>query len=184
MRLPAFLLAIRPHWRRWVHEVRTQHRDVFWYGRSLYLWQTRVNRCSYVARYPVRWTTQSALHFTPPPEKPVHSDTNSASLESIPVRHVRRLITHISTTVQPLCTYCARTSQSQFHHCPLPGTHLYSQVNWGVVEGTKITKLRNGSNGDSKPGYLNWETAVYIAEPPRSIQQEFTDSNAWSTYFF
>ena len=32
-------------------------------------------------QYPVRWTAQSALHFSSP-DRPVHSDTNSASLGS------------------------------------------------------------------------------------------------------
>ena len=34
--------------------------------------------CSYVAQYPVRWTVQSITHH--PSGRPVHSDTNSASL--------------------------------------------------------------------------------------------------------
>ena len=34
----------------------------------------------YIAKYPVRWTAQSALHFLPPlAGRPVHSNTNSAS---------------------------------------------------------------------------------------------------------
>ena len=37
--------------------------------------------CFYTAQYPVRWTTQSALYFTP--DRPVHSVTNLASLGSI-----------------------------------------------------------------------------------------------------
>ena len=36
-----------------------------------------------VAQYPVRWTAHSASHFLPPPGRPVHSDTNSASSGSI-----------------------------------------------------------------------------------------------------
>ena len=36
----------------------------------------------YKALYPVRWTAQSALHLSSP-GRPVHSDTNSASLGSI-----------------------------------------------------------------------------------------------------
>ena len=36
----------------------------------------------YMALYPVRWTDQSILHFSSP-DRPVHSDTNSASLGSI-----------------------------------------------------------------------------------------------------
>ena len=43
---------------------------------------TVVKVCFYIAHYPVRWTAQSALHFSSP-GRPVHSDTNSASLGSI-----------------------------------------------------------------------------------------------------
>ena len=46
-----------------------------------------VKICSYLALYPIRWTTQGVLHFLPPPpDRPVHSDTNSASLGSIQTR--------------------------------------------------------------------------------------------------
>ena len=38
----------------------------------------KVKVCSYIAQYPVHWTAQSALHFTP--GRPVHSDTSSTSL--------------------------------------------------------------------------------------------------------
>ena len=37
----------------------------------------------YIAQYPVRWTAQSALHFFAFLDRPVHSDTNSASPGSI-----------------------------------------------------------------------------------------------------
>ena len=36
----------------------------------------------YIAPYPIRWTAQSALHFSSP-GRPVHSNTNSASHGSI-----------------------------------------------------------------------------------------------------
>ena len=54
------------------------------------------------SQYPVRWTAQSALYFSSP-GIPVHSDTNSASLESIlsmqQLRNHYIVFTHISTTV-------------------------------------------------------------------------------------
>ena len=40
---------------------------------------SKVKVCFYIVQYPVRWTTQSAVHFSSP-DRPVHSDTNSASL--------------------------------------------------------------------------------------------------------
>ena len=61
----------------------------------------------YMAQYPVRWTTQSALHFAPPPPPPcryVHSMFIPAPTHLLDVKHsssnyVRRLIAHFSTTV-------------------------------------------------------------------------------------
>ena len=49
-------------------------------GPLLFILVKRV--CFYIAQYPVRWTAQSALHVSSP-GRPVHSDTNSASLGSI-----------------------------------------------------------------------------------------------------
>ena len=40
----------------------------------------------YIVQYPVRWTTQNALHFSSP-GRSVNSDINSASLGSIPDSH-------------------------------------------------------------------------------------------------
>ena len=65
-----------------------------------------VRVCSYIAQYPVRWTTQSALHLTP--GRPDHSGTNSTSLGSI----------------QPCRNYCKETFHRHFHRCLYPGTHL------------------------------------------------------------
>ena len=48
------------------------------------------------AQYPVHWTAQSTL----PPDRPVHSDNNSASLGSI----------------QSRCDYCLKTIHSHVHH--------------------------------------------------------------------
>ena len=46
----------------------------------------------YIAQYPVHLTAQSALHFSSP-GRPVHSDTNSASLGSIlAMQHLRALL--------------------------------------------------------------------------------------------
>ena len=71
-------------------------------------WQTHPGDCLkvkkgkglfYLVQYPVRWNAQSALHFTP--GRPVHSDTNSASLGRI-------------LAMQQLC---AKTIHSYFHRC-------------------------------------------------------------------
>ena len=58
----------------------------------------------YIAQYPVRWTTQSALHCLPPSGRPVHSETNSASLGSI-------------LAMQQLC---AMAIHSHVLHCRIP----------------------------------------------------------------
>ena len=60
---------------------------------------TRIKKvCFYIAQYPVRWTAQSALH-SPPPGRPVHSDTNSASLGSRLAMQQLRATSNISTAV-------------------------------------------------------------------------------------
>ena len=79
----------------------------------------------YIAQYPVRWTAQSTLHFSSP-GRPVHSDTNSASLGSILA--MQQLRKDYPFTFPPLSI----------------GTHLYSWVDWGVAKRTKMPKLRNG----------------------------------------
>ena len=54
----------------------------------------------YIAQYPVRWTAQSASHFSFP-GRPVHSDTNSSSLGSILAMQQLRVKTK-SLTFPPL----------------------------------------------------------------------------------
>ena len=63
--------------------------------------EVKVKVCFYniIAQYPVRWTVQSALHFSSP-ERPVHSDTNSASLGSILA--MQQLRNDYSLTFPPL----------------------------------------------------------------------------------
>ena len=78
----------------------------------------KLKASSYIAQYPVLRTAQSAftLYF---PDRPVHSDTISASLGSIQpyaTINARRLTVHISTTVY---------SQVLI---------LFSRVNWRNVE--------------------------------------------------
>ena len=65
----------------------------------------------------------------PPTGRPVRSDTNLTPLGSI----------------QPHSNYCADTMHS----------HLYSSVNWGLVERTKMPNLPNSREGDSDPGSLD-----------------------------
>ena len=60
----------------------------------------KVNVCFNIAQYPVRWTAQSALHFSSP-GRPVHSGTNSTSPGSILAMQQLR----------------AKNIHSYFHHC-------------------------------------------------------------------
>ena len=96
--------------------------------------------CFYIALYPGQWISQSALHF--PHDRTVHSNTNSASPGSILVMQQLR-------------------HEDYRLIFPPTGTHdLYSWVNWGIVERTKMLTLRNGSKGDSNPDSLDWDTGI------------------------
>ena len=62
-------------------------------------YMVKVKVCFHIAQYPVRWTAQSALHFSST-GRPVHSDTNSASLGSI--LSMQQLRNDYSLTYPPL----------------------------------------------------------------------------------
>ena len=59
----------------------------------------KVKVCFYIAQYPLHGTAQSALHLSSP-GRPVHSDTNSASLGSILA--MQQLRNDYSLTCPPL----------------------------------------------------------------------------------
>ena len=98
----------------------------------------------YIAQYPVRWTAQSALHFLPS-LRPVHSGTNSASLESILARQQLRAKTK-SLTFPPLSI--ARYSFIQL-----------SQQGRQWREG-KCPIFQTVAKCDSNPGSLDCEPGV------------------------
>ena len=85
--------------------------------------------CFYIAQYSVRWTAQSAFHFSSY-GKPVHSGTNSASPRSILARQQLRATTKSLT-------------------CPIYSQVLiYTAESTGAsVKRTKMPNLRNGSKG-------------------------------------
>ena len=62
----------------------------------------KVKVCFYIGQYPVRWTAQSASHLSSP-GRPVHPDTNSASLGSILA--TQQLRNDYSLTFPPLSSY-------------------------------------------------------------------------------
>ena len=94
------------------------------------------NKFSYrIAHYPVHWTVKELSTLPLPPSTPVHSDTNSACLESILAMQQLR----------------AKTNHSNM------STTVNSQVLIYTAEwsGAKIPNLRNGSQGVFEPG-LTW----------------------------
>ena len=92
----------------------------------------------YIAQYPVRWTAQSALHFSILPDRPVHSDTNSTSLGSILARQQLRATTK-SLTLPPLSI--ARYNSVLIYT---------AESTRASMERMKMPNHRNGSKGDSK----------------------------------
>ena len=97
-----------------------------------------------IAKYPVRFTAQSALQFTPP-------------WQTCSFWHQLDFSGKKNSATQQLRT---KTIHSYFHHRLQPGTHLYSWVNWGVAERTKIPYLRNSSKGDTNPSSLDCESGI------------------------
>ena len=84
-----------------------------------------------------------ALHFSLP-DRPVHSDSNSASPGSILAKQqlrAQRLFTHISTTAY-LYTYS------------------FIQLDWGLHGENEMPKLRNGSKGGYN-GVVTFCTNLY-----------------------
>ena len=88
----------------------------------------------YLAQYPVCWTAQSALHFTP--GRPVHSGTNSTFLRYI---------------------------LSSNHAAIMHGDYSLVQISttaYNQVARTKMPKLRNSSKEVSNPEYLDCESGI------------------------
>ena len=85
-----------------------------------------LKRCvlMYTAQYLVCWTAQGMLYFTPWQTYSFWHELHFAEMHS----------------VSPQLTY--------FHQCLQPGTNLYSWVNWGIVDETKMPRIQNGSKVD------------------------------------
>ena len=131
---------------------------IIWFNNEqamgVYGCRSKVEVCFYIAQYPVSWTAQSAFHFSSP-GRPVHSDTNPASLGSILA--MQQLRNDYSLTCPPL-------SIARYHF-------FYSWVDWGIVKRTKMPKLRNGSKGGFQPGSLGWESGILpLTELPCSTK--------------
>ena len=110
--------------------------------------------CFYIAQYPVRWTAQSALNtLFALPDRPVHSETNSASPGSILVMQQLRTRAKL-LTFPPLSI--ARYSFIQLSPS---------------VKRTKMPNLRNGSKGGFEPGLTRLRVRHSTTELPRSSNQ-------------
>ena len=95
----------------------------------------------YIARYPVCWTAQSALTLFALPDRPVHSDTNSASPGSILARQ----------------KICAKTKSLTF-----PPSAVYSQV-YSFIHQWRERKcpiFETVAKVDSNPGSLGCESGI------------------------
>ena len=92
---------------------------------------------SYIARYPVHRTAQSALHFTPWQTCSFQGHLNFFGKYSATLQLLRE---GYSFTYPPLSV--------------LPGTHLYSWVNCGNVGDQTCQRW------DLKPGSLGWESGL------------------------
>ena len=82
-----------------------------------------------------------------------HGHTQADLFITTPTRFLWR-------SIQPYCNYSLNTIQSHIS-TTVYSTHLYSCVNWGFVERTKMRKFRNSSKEDSNPGSLVWGSAFY-----------------------
>ena len=85
---------------------------------------------SYIARYPVHRTAQSALHFTPWQTCSFQGHLNFFGKYSATLQLLRE---GYSFTYPPLSV--------------LPGTHLYSWVNCGNVGWSNLPKVRSDRSG-------------------------------------
>ena len=99
----------------------------------------------YIAQYPVRWTDQKRFTLFALPDRPVHSDTNSASPGSILARQQLRAKTK-SLTFPPLSI--ARYSFIQL-----------SQQGRQWRE-RKCPIFETVAKGDSNPGSLDCESGI------------------------
>ena len=102
----------------------------------------------------VMWTVQCALHFTPWQTCSFRHQLNFSSKHLAMLQIRRRLFTDISTTV------CSQV------------------LNWGIVNGTKMPKLRNGSRG-LEPGLSRLRVRCSTAELRRSTLSDAINNTSW-----
>ena len=100
----------------------------------------KVKVCFYVVQYPVRWTAQSTVHFTPWQTCSFRHQLDFSRKHSI---------------------HAVITREGIFIFLP-PSISRYSfiHLSWGNMERIKMPELRNGSKGDSNPGSLDCESGI------------------------
>ena len=116
----------------------------WWLRRWWHCIVLKVKVCFYIVQYPVRWTTQRALHVT---RWQTCSFWHQLDFSGKHSGHATLTREDYSFTFPPPS---------------IASTHLYSWVNWGIVEKMKIPKLWNGREGYSNPGSLDCESGILL----------------------
>ena len=107
--------------------------------------------CFYIAQYPVRWTAQSASHFSSP-GRPVHSDTvlgyswKHSSYAAI----TQRLFTDMSTTVySQVLIYTAESTEASWRERKCPNFEKVAKGIW-----TRALSI-------ASPAFYHWAIALH-----------------------
>ena len=135
----------------WKHVLLERYQ--LWTSMTRANWFRNIKKASsYIAQYPVLRTTQNAftLYF---PDRPVHSDTISASLGSIQpytAINARRLLIHTSTTVYSQAFIFIQLSELK--QCRVKSSTYRMRVNispqWSVdVDRKRNKKVKNEGRG-------------------------------------
>ena len=116
----------------------------------------------YIEQYPVRWTAQSALNFTPPPHLAAYSFRHQLDFPGTHSSHAAITCEdYLFTFVRP------------------PGTQLNELGHRGEKENIK---LRYSSKGDSNPGSLDCESGILplsYRTPHQVPRSKITNDGTW-----
>ena len=113
--------------------------------RNLKKMDVKCKGCFYIGQYPVRWTAQITLHFTP--------------WQSCSFRHQLDFSGKHSNHAAITRNDYSLTFPSPSHSQILIHT---AEWIWGIMERTKMHKLRNGNKWDSNPGSLDCESGILL----------------------
>ena len=146
---------------------------IIWFNNEqamgVYGCRSKVEVWFYIAQYPVSWTAQSALHFSSP-DRPVHSDTNPASLGSILA--MQQLRNEYSLTCPPL-------SIARYHFFTAESTEASSRER-------KCPNFEMVAKGDSNPALSVGSPAFYhwlsYRAPPKGGKDDRLRVSAMTTW--